>query len=279
MHESTISRAIREKYVSVNNGKVKYAPSNFSDIYAHQDVTMAYALAVSDNIYAVKTHLFLGETTLVQTAQRFGITSDMLPVPSLALGSTDIKLSEMTTAYAHFANLGKKVRPVYITKITDLEDNILYEYVPKYQQILNPDICFMMNDMLRGMFDTRMSYNASVTGLSIAYRLTHTFAGKSGSTDYDNIMIGYNPNLVVGVWTGYDEQIPINRYEEKTYSKRVWTDTMETYFRSQKTGWYTPSDNMTALIVNPITGEVANSQTKDYIKLMYYISGTEPRYS
>ncbi|QVK17409.1 PBP1A family penicillin-binding protein [Mycoplasmatota bacterium] len=262
----------------INKGSEKYAPGNFANIYANEDVTMAYALAVSDNIYAVKTHLFLGEDTLIKTAHRLGITSDMLAVPSLALGTTEIKLSEMTNAYAHFANLGKKVRPVYITKITDLNDQVLYEYVPIKQQILNPDLCFIMNHMLRGMFDTNMSYRASVTGLSIAYRITHPYAGKSGSTDYDNIMIGYNPNLVLGVWTGYDTQKPIELYDEKTYSKRLWVEIMEDYFKHQKTSWYQPSKNISTLVVNPITGEVANRYTKEYTKLMYYIKGTEPIY-
>ncbi len=261
----------------LNHGKEKYSPHNFANIYADRDVTMAYALAVSDNIYAVKTHIFLGENTLVRTAHRFGITANMLPLPSLALGSTEVKLSEMTNAYAHFANLGKQVRPVYITKITDLNDNILYEYKPIKKQILNPDLCFIMNNMLHGIFDTQMSYHASVTGLSIAYRLTHTFAGKSGSTDFDNTMIGYNPNLVVGTWTGYDKEIPITKYEEKSYSKRVWAQVMEDYFQNQKTGWYKPSKKIKAIIVNPITGEVATRKTKDYVKIMYYIKGTEPK--
>ncbi len=258
----------------INKGKEKYSPSNFQDIYANREVTMAYALAVSDNIYAVKTHLFLGEETLVKTAKRLGITSEMLPVPSLALGSTEIKLSELTNAYAHFANLGKKVRPVYITKITDLYDNVLYEYRPSEEQVLNPDLSFIMNHMLRGMFDPKMSYQANVTGLSIVYRLTHIYAGKSGSTDYDNTMIGYNPHLVVGVWTGYDEQKPITKYEEKSYSKRVWAQIIEDYFKNQNPGWYKPSKNLIPVLVNPITGEIGNS--KEYVKIMYYLKGTEP---
>lgn len=263
----------------VNNGSEKYSPSNFQNIYAHNDVTMAYALAVSDNIYAIKTHLFLGENTLIRTARRLGITANMLPVPSLALGSTEIKLSELTTAYAHFANLGKKVQPIYITKITDLNDNVLYEYQPIEQvQVLNPDVCFILNHMLRGMFDPNMSYRQSITGLSIANRIKHIYAGKSGSTDYDNIMIGFNPHLVLGVWTGYDELIPIVKYEEKGYSKRVWAKVMEDYFANKKTYWYKPTKNVTPVLVNPITGELASKTKNKYVKTLYFIKGTEPYY-
>ncbi len=262
----------------INNGSEKYSPSNFANQYANRDITMAYAMAVSDNIYAVKTHLFLGENTLIKTARRLGITANMLPVPSLALGSTEIKLSELTNAYAHFANLGKKVAPVYITKITDLNDNIIFEHKPEKKQILNPNICFIMNQMLNGTFDTRMSYHTSVTGLSIAHRLKHQYAAKSGSTDYDSTMIGFNPELVVGVWTGYDEQVPLSLYEEKRYSKLLWAQIMEEYFINKDTDWYQPSDYITSVVVNPVTGDIANKNSKGYTKKMYYLQGTEPTY-
>lgn len=260
----------------LNNGSEKYSPSNFQNIYAHDDVTMAYALAVSDNIYAIKTHLFLGESTLINIAKRLGITAQMKPVPSLALGSTEIKLSELTNAYAQFANLGKKISPVYITKITDLNDFVLYEHKLENEQILNPDLCFILNHMLTGMFDPNMSYNQSVTGLSIHNQLSHKYAGKSGSTDYDNIMIGFNPELVVGVWTGYDKQVPLVTYEEKGYSKRVWLKIMENYFSNKKPSWYDPPKNVTPILIDPIGGKV-NAKNR-YAKILYYMKGTEPFY-
>lgn len=260
----------------INKGKEKYEPTNFQNIYAYRDVTMAYALAVSDNIYAIKTHLFLGESTLIKMAKRMGInTTNMKPVPSLALGATEIKLSELTTAYAYFASMGKQVAPVYITKITDLNDEVLYEYKNTSKQILNRDLCFIMNELLRGMFDPYMSYNQSVTGLSIIPQLTHTYAGKSGTTDYDTTMIGYNPELVVGVWTGYDELIPLTTVSERNYAKRVWTKIMEDYFSIYEATWYKPTKNVSPVIVNPITGEMNN---KGYHKVLYFLKGTEPYY-
>lgn len=260
----------------INKGKEKYEPTNFQNIYAYRDVTMAYALAVSDNIYAIKTHLFLGESTLIKMAKRMGInTTNMKPVPSLALGATEIKLSELTTAYAYFASMGKQVAPVYITKITDLNDEVLYEYKNTSKQILNRDLCFIMNELLRGMFDPYMSYNQSVTGLSIIPQLTHTYAGKSGTTDYDTTMIGYNPELVIGVWTGYDELIPLTTVSERNYAKRVWAKIMEDYFSIYEATWYKPTKNVSPVIVNPITGEMNN---KGYHKVLYFLKGTEPYY-
>ncbi|MDF2701002.1 MAG: penicillin-binding protein family, partial [Haloplasmataceae bacterium] len=261
----------------INNGLETYSPSNFANIYANKDISMAYAIAVSDNIYAVKTHLFLGPESLINTAHKVGITAQMKPVPSLALGSTEIKLSEMTTAYAHFASLGKKVKPVYITKITDLNDNVIYEYKPIEEQVLDSDLSFLMTHMLEGMFDTRMSENITVTGQSIAGSLSRTYAGKSGSTDYDNTMIGYNPELVLGVWTGFDELVPIIKYEEKSYSKRLWAQVVEEYFQGTENNWYEPSDNIIGVRVNPITGDIYYN-TDGYTKVMYYLKGTQPPY-
>ncbi|NLG82486.1 MAG: PBP1A family penicillin-binding protein [Bacilli bacterium] len=260
----------------INKGTEKYEPTNFQNTYAYRDVTMAYALAVSDNIYAIKTHLFLGESTLIKMAKRMGITANMKAVPSLALGATEIKLSELTTAYAYFASLGKKITPVYITKITDLNDEVLYEHKKTPKQVLNKDLCFIMNELLRGMFDPYMSYNQSVTGLSIIPQLSHIYAGKSGTTDYDTTMIGYNPELVVGVWTGYDELIPLTTSHEKNYAKRVWARLMENYFSLNEATWYKPTKNVSPVLVNPITGEIDDQ--KGYKKALYFLKGTEPYY-
>jgi penicillin-binding protein 2D len=258
----------------INNGTQQYAPSNFSNLYANKDITMAYALATSDNIYAVKTHLYLGEENLIKTARRFGITSPMEPNPSLALGAADVRLSELTTAYAHFASMGKEVKPVYITKVTDINDQLIYEHQKKSEQVFDPSLSFVMTSMLTGMFDTKMNDYASVTGLSIAYRLSHQYAGKSGSTDYDNLMIGYNPHLVVGVWTGYDDQITLTDYAEKVASKRVWADIMENYFAGVTYNWYQQPKNVVGILVDPITGESTNDNR--YKKFIYFVKGTQP---
>lgn len=257
----------------VNNGLTAYSPSNFRDQYPYQDISMAYAAATSDNIYAVKTHLYLGASALINTARRVGITSEMEPLPSLALGATGVKLSELTTAYAHFASLGQQVKPVYITKVTDMNDQVLYEYQPEPLQVLDRDVCFVLNYLLTGMFDPNLS--ARATGVSITDQLSHTYSGKSGSTDHDNLMIGYNPKLVLGVWTGYDEEINLTTSQEKTYSKRLWALVMNEYFQYEPNTFFEPTDHVVSALIDPVSGKLATNQTP-YRKFMYYIDGTEP---
>ena len=89
----------------------EYTPHNFNNQYANSPITMAQALALSDNVFAVKTHLFLGEQTLVDTAKRFGISTEMAAVPSLPLGTSGVRVIEMANAYSLFANGGKRSTP------------------------------------------------------------------------------------------------------------------------------------------------------------------------
>ena len=98
-----------------------YSPHNFGKIYANQPISMVYALATSDNIYAVKTHLFLGCDTLVSTLKRFGFQGDIPAIPSLALGTHEFSLKQMTEGYAILANEGVKVEPTFIKKITTMD--------------------------------------------------------------------------------------------------------------------------------------------------------------
>ncbi len=94
-----------------------YSPHNYGNLYGNKEITMAAAIAYSDNIYAVKTHLFLGENTLVNTLERVGIQSEAKSVPSLALGSIEINMLEMMEGYGTLANLGYKIKPYFIDPV------------------------------------------------------------------------------------------------------------------------------------------------------------------
>ena len=147
-----------------DDNKKDYTPHNFNNQYADDDVTLAQALAVSDNVYAVKTHLFLGEDTLVETAKRFGIDNELNKVPSLALGTSEVRILDMANAYSLFANGGKKVTPVMIKRVEDYKGDVIYEYNKGSESILRPELAFLMTHMMTGMFDKTLNGYASVTG-------------------------------------------------------------------------------------------------------------------
>ena len=251
-----------------------YSPQNYNQKYGNKPISMATAIAYSENIYAVKTHMFLGEETLVNMAKRLGITSELDEVPSLALGTSEISMSEMVGAYAAFANEGYKVKPHLIQKVVDNEGNILYEADEEKDAILNSSLTFILSNLLTGTYDaTFIDYNYP-TAVNLASRMTHTYALKSGTTNTDNWYIGYNKDVVTAVWCGYDDNRDLNSSEYK-YAQNIWLANMEDYMEGKEDVWYEQPDNVVGVLVNPISGKPATDQDEKK-KLMYYVKGTEP---
>ncbi len=258
---------------SFSNGK-KYTPKNYNDKYADGPLSMGAAIAYSDNIYAVKTHLFLGEEKLVSISNRLGINEKLNPVPSLALGTEEIRLIDMVNSYATFANMGYKVNSHFITKIEDSRGNILYEYNDEKHNILNESLVYILNEMLTYTYDSSfIDYNYP-TLISLLPKITHKYAIKSGTTNTDMWIIGYNKNAVLGVWTGYDD----NRFfsdGDGIFHKDIWIETMEGYLKDKNNDWYEAPNNIIGELVNPITGERKKDGDKKS-KMFYFINGTQP---
>ena len=251
-----------------------YSPKNYNDKYAEGPISMAAAISYSDNIYAVKTHLFLGEDMLINTAKRIGITSKLTPIPSLALGTEEMSLLEITTAYSSFANLGYKVNPHFIKKVEDSKGNVLYENKEEKQEVLNSSLTYILNEMLTYTYNKNfIDYNYP-TLISLLPNITHKYSIKSGTTDTDLLIMGYNKNAVLGIWTGYDDNKKIDS-SKYYYHKNIWIDTMESYFKDHEAAWYDIPDNVVGVLVNPITGTLVedNAEKKE---MFFYLKGTEP---
>ena len=271
---TSASSFISEKTTfSFSNGK-KYTPKNYNDKYADGPLSMGAAIAYSDNIYAVKTHLFLGEEKLVSISNRLGINENLDAVPSLALGTEEIKLIDMVTSYATFANMGYKIKGHFINKIEDSRGNILYEYKDNKYNILNESLVYILNEMLTYTYDANfIDYNYP-TLISLLPKITNKYAIKSGTTNTDMWIIGYNKNAVLGIWTGYDD----NRYFKEgdgAIHKDIWIETMENYLKDKNNEWYQAPNNIIGELVNPITGELAKENDKKS-KMFYFINGTQP---
>lgn len=251
-----------------------YSPKNYNDKYAEGPISMAAAISYSDNIYAVKTHLFLGEDMLINTAKRIGITSKLTPIPSLALGTEEMSLMEITAAYSSFANQGYKINPHFIKKVEDSKGNTLYKNKEEKIEVLNSSLTYILNEMLTYTYNKNfIDYNYP-TLISLLPNITHKYAIKSGTTDTDLLIMGYNKNAVLGVWTGYDDNKKIDS-TKYSYHKNIWIDTMESYFKNHEAQWYDIPDNVVGVLVNPITGTLIddNAEKKE---MFFYIKGTEP---
>ena len=251
-----------------------YSPKNANEVYGNKPISLAAAIAYSDNIYAVKTHIFLGEDNLVNMAQRLGITSSMAEVPSLALGTSEMNIIELTSAYATFANEGYKVTPHLIERVEDNNGNVLYEVDDVKESILNPSLVYILNNLLTSTYDTTfIDYNYP-TVLNIASKLSKKYSIKSGTTATDSWTVGYNPQVITSVWVGYDDSSNISS-SDYMYTKNIWAETMEDYLKDKENVWYDMPNNVVGVVVDPISGLPAdNSSTKK--KVLYYLKGTEP---
>ncbi len=276
-HNFTLATTFKsEKTTFYINGE-SYSPRNYADIYADQDVSMVYALATSDNIYAMKTHLFLGTDALVDTLKRFKISGDIPSIASLALGTYEISLQELTTAYSVLASGGNYIEPTLITKITTFDGTVLYEKKSQEtSRLANSSDVYLLNEAMTSIFDNNMTYNIRPTGGRLVSLLTHRYAAKSGSTNTDNIMIGYNPDILVAVWTGYDDAREITVHEETTYGKYIWADVVESYLKGKTSSWYDTPDDVIGVDLNPMTGFYPSFD--EYHKTIYFKKDNIPWY-
>ncbi|MGF3105632.1 transglycosylase domain-containing protein [Rossellomorea sp. DUT-2] len=277
-HGFTPSTTMKSELTSFtfDDGKAKYTPHNYNNKYAGDDITLAQAIALSDNVYAVKTHLFIGQDTLTKTAQdTFGLTTKVKKYPSSALGTSGARVIDMVNAYNIFANGGYKVKPVFITRVEDWSGNVIYENKSEKEQVLDPDQAYVMTHMLSGIFDPKLNDYSTVTGIQIRKDATRPYAGKSGTTNTDNWMIGYSPQLTAGVWTGYDKEKEISLVDDKYLAKKLWVNFMEQALKDEPVKNFKPTKGVVGVAVNPHNGKLATEDCPVQ-RFTYFVKGTEP---
>ena len=251
-----------------------YSPRNYNDKYANKPISMATAIAYSDNIYAVKTNLFLGSDAMINVVKRVGIKEKMPTVPSLPLGTKEINIIDMTGGYAAFANLGNKVVPHLIQRVEDNDGNILYEASEEVEPVLNSSLTFILNNMLTATYDPLyIDYNYP-TAISLSSKLKHTYGLKSGTTESDNWHIGFNSDIITSVWIGYDNNQTLKTSEYK-YGQNIWYKATEAYEDGKEDKWYEKPKNVSAVLVDPISGKAVGEEAT-IKKMVYFIKGSEP---
>ena len=256
----------------LSNGKT-YAPQNAGNIYASKEITMAAALALSDNIYAVKTNLFLGADKMIDVAKRTGITASLDEVASLPLGTSEINILDYATGYTTFASGGYEKDLYFIEKIEDLDGNVLYEHENKNTLVINPNYTYILNEMMTSTTNSAYVDYTTPTALNIAGNLTHKYALKTGSTNTDYWIVGYNPDRLMMMWMGYDD----NQFVDgsiRNSSKKIWATTIEQSLENIGDSWYELPKNVVAIPLEAVTGKPTNNVNK--ATLYYYVKGTEP---
>lgn len=250
-----------------DNGKT-YTPKNFGDKYPNADIPLYQAIAQSDNIYAVKTLMFLGPDKVIDTARRLGITSPLKPYPSLALGSMEVTPFEMAYAYAALANLGERPKPLLVTRVEDANGNVLVDEQPTHVRVAEAAHAYVLTHMLQGVF-------AEGTGSSVRNLLKRPAAGKTGTTDYDAWLSGYTPQLAVTVWLGYDDKRPLQTTADGYLAKRLWATFVERALADVQPALFPVPDGVTTVYIDPATGKLATENCPQP-KVLAFVSGTEP---
>ncbi|MCX5748995.1 MAG: penicillin-binding protein 1A [Candidatus Saganbacteria bacterium] len=198
----------------------KWKPKDFDKKF-RGPVMLRYALENSLNLPAIKLLQKVGIDNAIAVAHKMGIKSDISPSLSLVLGTSDMSLLEMTSAYSSFATGGVRADPLCISKITDKNGRIIEENEDKKTQVLEPKIAYIMVDMMKGVIAIGTGYRA---------KIGRPAAAKTGTSDNfrDAWFIGFVPQLITGVWVGNDDNTPMKGVAEVSVCPRIWKQFMET---------------------------------------------------
>lgn len=267
----TPSSTFLSEKTTFNLGTTTYSPKNANNIYANKNISMVAAISYSDNIYAMKTHLFLGKNILPNIINKVKIKTKVEENASSALGTTEINMIDYSNGFITLANEGKHENPHLIEKITDNKGNILYEYEYENEYLLNNKYVYILNNLLTSTYDYSMVNYTSPTLISISNDLKGKYAIKSGSTATDYWTIGYNKDYLMLIWAGNDDNSNIKSSESRI-TKKIWAKTISN-IKDNKNTWYEIPKDITASLIDPISGKPS---ANGYI--CYFEKGTEPNY-
>ena len=211
---------ILDEPVSFETPSGPYTPHNYDEKF-EGIITLRRALAQSRNIPALKLANKVGIKSVIEYAERFGITARLPPYLPVALGAAEITLMEQTSAYSVFPNDGVRVIPRYITRVTDYEGRVLEEDFPDVKDVISERTARVMTAMLREVV-------LHGTGIAAA-KLPFPVAGKTGTTNdfTDAWFMGFSPTMTCGVWVGYDEKRSLGAKETGAHAALpIWMNFM-----------------------------------------------------
>jgi penicillin-binding protein 1A len=178
-----------------------WSPNNAGDEYGGY-ITLREALAHSINVVAGRMTIsdIAPPAQVVKFAHKMGISSDLNPFPSIALGTSEVSPLEITSAYGTFANKGVHVEPISILRIEDRNGILIDQFAPEYTEAISPQTASIVTDMMQDV----VNYG---TGAGLRRYFQYPAAGKTGTTqDYaDAWFVGFTPQLVAGAWVGFDD--------------------------------------------------------------------------
>ena len=232
-----------------------YQPENYERTYSGV-VTLRRALEESINIPTVALLNQLGYARTVEFASRFGFTSTLYPYPSLALGTSEVTLAELVSAYGAFPTGGLVSKLRLFSEVLDRDGGVLEAVAPESHDAVSADVAAVTVSMMRGVLDRGTA--------AAGYRAGFALAGKTGTTDdyTDAWFIGFSPSLVIGVWVGYDKKVTLGARETGARAALpIWSAVMDTWRDKHPEGEFLTHPDVVTLEVDHDTGLRAGPAT------------------
>lgn len=259
-----------------------WSPRNYDQKYKGT-VTLRIGLEESRNIVTAKLLDYISPQTGVDYCRKFGITSPVYPYLSLSLGTFEMKLIELVSAFTTFPNKGIRITPYFITRIEDKDGNILEECKVESEEVISPQIAYIMTSLLQGVVQRGTGWRAAA--------LEKPLGGKTGTTDEhsDAWFIGFSPSLCAGVWIGHEKEKKTigDRQSGAVAAQPIWVEFFRRIIEDEKriaeeTGeepikeeFEIPS-NLTFVTIDYKTGLIATPFCLFTIKEVF-IPGSEPK--
>ncbi len=256
-------------------GNKKWKPKNFNEKFLGP-TTLRNALTHSINVVAVKIARDIGIDYIKDYARNLGVSSPLHDNLAMALGSSSLTLYELTKAYAVFANQGKLFKPIFIQKILDRNGNLLEENLPLFlsemfnstEQVISPQTAYLMTSLLESVVQNGTGWRAKALGRPVA--------AKTGTTDhfFDAWFIGYTPDLITGVWVGFDGEKPLGENETGARAASpIWVNFMSKVLKEREVKNFQIPEGIEFMKIDPKTGQMTLG--KDAI-LECFKEGTGP---
>ena len=251
-------------------GKDDWRPQNFSKAFLGE-ITLRKALAISQNIPAVRLIETLGPNSVVRFAHHLGIESNLAPYLSLALGTSEVTLINLTTVYAIFPRGGMWIEPFGIMEVSDHRNRIIWRARPQKKLVMSREGAAIVTNMLEGVVREGTGSKARI--------LPGPVAGKTGTTNnyQDALFVGFSPAIAAGVWVGLDPGGTLG--DRETGAKAalpIWIQFMKNTPATGSPPYFDLPDNVIKVRMNPQTGMLAADGSMNSVEALF-IKGTEPK--
>ncbi|MCF8070300.1 MAG: PBP1A family penicillin-binding protein [Desulfobacterales bacterium] len=255
-------------YKNQNNNK-DWEPENFSKDFKGE-MTLRKALALSKNIPAVKLIEMLGPSSTVTFAHKLGITSTLSPNLSLALGTSEVNLLELTAVYSTFPNLGKHITPYGIIEVVDRSGRVIWRIKPEQKVAMSPGGAAVITDMLQGVILHGTGKKAKV--------LNRPVGGKTGTTNFfrDALFVGFSPAIATGVWVGNDDFTTLGEFETGGKAALpIWIEFMKQTLKNKPYQTFDLPDTVISAPIDLSSGLRTSIEEHNSVEALF-IKGNEP---